>query len=121
MPLEMLFSGLQAEIVVYANERGEALAARIEGLVESDQKRIVRLLREFADRGGIQNEEKFKLEQGPIFAFKASRVRLLCFYLPNAARRTIVLTHGFLKTSRRLPGRELAKAERICAEITKRQ
>jgi hypothetical protein len=118
VPIKLLLAGDGAEIYVYVNQRGDAIASDfIDGLSLSDAKKIVALLRRFADRGEVQNREKFRLEEKPIYAFKSSQVRLLCFYLPDASKRTIVLTHGLIKKQDELPPPELIKAKRIYAEV----
>jgi len=118
VPVELYYSGSRADILVYVNQRGEALAAEfIEGLSESDQKKVIRLLKEFAERGEIRNREKFKLEQKPIYAFKSYQIRIPCFYLPDSPKRTVVLTHGLIKKADKLPQRELDKAMQICNEV----
>lgn len=118
MPVELYYSGSRADILVYVNQRGEALAVEfIERLPEQDKKKVVRLLREFGERGEIRNTQKFKLEEKPIYAFKSYQVRIPCFFLPDSPRRTIVLTHGLIKKADKLPQRELEKAMQICKEV----
>lgn len=77
------------------------------------------MLRDFSDRGEIRNTEKFNHEKDGIYAFKSFRVRILCFFLPGASKRTVVLTHGFIKKREELPSKELEKALRIRVEIVK--
>jgi phage-related protein len=89
----------------------------IDGLSIPDQKKAVRLLKEFADRGEIRNREKFRLEEPPIYALKSFQVRILCFFLPKAPKRTLVLTHGFIKKSDDAPTAEIERAKRIYVEV----
>ena len=118
MPVRLYYPGSGADILVYVNQRGEALAADfIDGLVETEQKKVVRLIKEFGDRGEIRNTQKFRLEQKPIYAFKSYQVRIPCFYLPDSPKRTIVLTHGFMKKTEKLPLKELARAIQIHDEV----
>ncbi len=120
MPVELLIEGKEADIFVYKNLRGEPLAfSFIQSLTAADGAKIVRLLEEFAARGEIKNIEKFRLEEKPIFAFKSYQTRLLCFYLPNFAKRSVVLTHGFTKKQNRIPRSELKKATAIYNEIVR--
>jgi len=115
---ELYYSGYEAEIRVYVNQRGDALASNfINGLLDRDKKKIVRLLQEFGDRGEIRNVQKFKLEEKPIYAFKAYQVRIPAFYLPGSPRRTIVLTHGFLKKADKMPPQEFQRALQIYNEV----
>ena len=118
MPVRHYYSGNGADIQLYENQRGDVLAAEfVDGLPEGDQLKIVRLLKEFAERGEIRNTQKFRLEQKPIYAFKSFQIRILCFYLPGSSKRTIVLTHGFVKKGDKLPKREILKALHIYDEI----
>jgi len=118
MPIEEYYSGRKADIYVYVNPRGDALVSDfIEGLAPSEQKKIVQLIRYLGDHGEIQNAEKFRLEEKPIYALKSYQIRIPCFYLPQQAKRTLVLTHGFIKKSPKMPKSELEKAKNIHREI----
>ncbi len=118
MAIELYIPGQNADIYAYINPRGEALAVDfLEGLILSDRKKTLRLLEEFARSGEIRNKEKFRFEEKPIYAFKSFQVRILCFYLPRSLKRTIVLTHGYIKKRQDLPPAELEKAQRIYKEI----
>ncbi len=115
---KLIYSGLKTDIYAYCNPRGECLALDfIYSLDESSQSKIVRLLKEFAERGEIHNSEKFRLEKKPIFAFKSYQTRILCFFYPDAQKKRIVLTHGFLKKKNSLPKSELVKAQQIYVEV----
>ncbi len=118
MPIEIYIPGRMADIYAYHNPRNEALAVDfIDGLNSSDQSKLTRLLEAFVERGEIRNTEKFKHEKDGIFAFKSYQVRILCFYLPDASKRSVVLTHGFIKKREELPPKEFEKALRIRKEI----
>jgi hypothetical protein len=119
MPIALYYQGLVADIFVYANPRGRCLAADfIDYLSDSDQAKVTRLIKEFGDRGKIWNREKFRLEDKPIYALKSYQLRLLCFYLPDMPKPTLVLTHGFQKKKDDMPPSELRKAKEIHKEIT---
>jgi hypothetical protein len=118
VPVRQYYSGNGADIQVYENKRGDALAADfVDGLPEGDQVKDVRLMKEFAERGEIRNTQKFRLEQKPIYTLESFQIRILCFYLPGSSKRTIILTHGFVKKGDKLPKRELSKALQIHGEI----
>lgn len=118
MNVERYVLGARADVLIYVDDRGNAPAHEfIEDLPQSDQKKVICLLQEFADRGEIRNREKFRHEEGPIFAFKSFRVRLLCFYYANPYKRILVLTHGLSKKRNELPPAELERAHRIRREI----
>ena len=70
----------------------------IDELEESDQKKIFVLLRYTGDNGPPKNLEKFKKLEEDIWEFKSFQVRLLCFFDKN---QLIILTHGFVKKSKK--------------------
>jgi phage-related protein len=118
MPIELYHQGNKADIYVYLNPRGEALVADfIDSLNQTDQAKVVQLIRFFGEHGEIRNTEKFRLEEKPIYALKSYQIRIPCFYLPQQGKRTLVLTHGFIKKSPRMPKPELDKAKNIYREI----
>ena len=122
MPHKLYHSGASAEIHVYVNNRGvELVADFIDDLPSQEQKKVVRLIKDFSERGEIKNREKFRLEERSIYAFKSFQVRILCFFLPNSPKKTVVLTHGLKKQKDRLPQSELEKAKRIYEELTGRK
>jgi phage-related protein len=120
MAIKLVIKGQSADVCVYVNPRGRALALDfIDNIDNIDRPKIVRLLKDFADRGEIQNTEKFRAEKKPIFAFKSYQYRILCFYLPKAKKKTIILTHGFTKKQNRMPQSELMSAQKIYNEVVR--
>jgi phage-related protein len=83
----------------------------IEKLRESDQKKVIQLLKRAADHGLLRNEEKFrKLKGHELWEFKSYQVRLLCFMDGGSL---IILTHGFIKKTNKTPHTEIEKANRL--------
>ncbi len=89
----------------------------VEGLDESDQRKLVTLFRRLADTGKIFNREQFKLVDGNIFEFKRFQVRVGCFQVGSRW----LLTHGFIKKQDRWPEAELERANRIRNEHVERE
>lgn len=117
MAIRLRHTGRNADIYDYIDHRGNSPVEEfIENLSTSDRGKLAALIGLFGDFGEIRNREKFVLEKKPIFAFKSFRVRICCFFIPNAARRSIVLTHGFIKKRNDMPKEELERAMRIHAE-----
>ncbi len=86
----------------------------VEGLEESDRKKVIALLKRAADFGLPKNTEKFKsLKNSGIYEFKSYQVRILCFF---DREKVIILTHGFIKKRNKTPGREITKAEKLMKE-----
>ena len=84
----------------------------IDGLVESDQRKLAALLQTMADRGNVPNREQFKKVRGPIFEFKKHQTRVFCF----RDGHTWFLTNGYKKKRDRLDPSEVARAERVMGE-----
>ncbi len=116
--IEILISGDKADIYVYKDDRGEKpIILFIEQLQQNDRAKVIALLHHFSGLGEIRNEEKFKLEEKPIYAFKSYQVRLFCFILPKASKKTVVLTHGHLKKKNKVPKIELERAKNIFKKV----
>ena len=64
------------------------------GLEKSERKKVLQLIRHFADRKQLMNKEKFRNLRGKIFELKPHPVRLLGFYHGEGV---FVITHGFKK------------------------
>ncbi len=117
MKHDLLYSGAAADIRVCVGNRGNAPAVDfLEGLPVVEGAKMVRLIEEFANRGEIRNTERFRAEDQGIYALKSGKVRIFCFFLEGAPRKTLVLTHGYKKASRRIPRGEFLRALRIYRE-----
>lgn len=117
--IEILISGEKADIFVYRDDSGvKPVIFFIDQLQINVQSKIFPLLQLFADKGEIRNDEKFKLEEKPIFVFKSYQVRLYCFFYPKASKKTLVLTHGYIKKKNKVPKIELDKAKKIFQKVT---
>ena len=98
---------------------GNCLAKEfIEGLAETDKKKVVTLLRRTADNGVPKNEEKFKHVKDKIFEFKSYQVRILCFFDEG---KLIILTHGFTKKRDKTPSAEIERAHKLMEEYQRRR
>jgi hypothetical protein len=80
-----------------------------ESLLETQQDRLLMLLKRMGDFGRIFDKTKFRNEGEHIFAFKPKPDRFLCFF---AAGRKIIITNGFVKKSDKLPPGEKDRALR---------
>lgn len=105
--------------IEYARCANGSLAAKafIEGLDESDQRKLDTLFRRMAETGKIFNREQFKHVAGEIYEFKRFQVRVGCFQVGNRW----LLTHGFIKKTHKWPNSELKLAERIMQEHLDRE
>lgn len=118
MPIKLLTSGTKSDIFVYIDYRQACPTTDfIDELTKSEQVKIIALINRFAQHGEIRNEQKFRIEESPIFTFKSFQVRVPCFFLPGAEKRAIVLTHAFKKKSDKIPKQELERARRIYNEV----
>lgn len=89
----------------------------IEGLDESDQRKLDTLFRRLAETGRIFNREQFKLVEGEIYEFKRHQVRVGCFQIGSRW----ILTHGFIKKRNEWPKSELVRASQIRKEHLERE
>ena len=114
--------GEVADILVYVDQSKVSPAdSFISGLPRPEKNKLDRYIQEFANRGTIRNDEKFKCEENPIFAFKAHHERVFCFFLPDAPKKTLVLTHGYSKKTQKISPRELKKAHQMYLEVIRAQ
>ena len=119
MTIQLLLKGDQADLMECQDERGRfPVQTFLETLTMFQQKQVLDLFRTFAKQGAIHNIEKFRNEGKPIFCFKVGQVRIPCFYLPNAAKRTLVVTHGFLKKQVKMPRSEWERAFKAYQAVT---
>lgn len=111
----------KADILVFIDQHNRAPAdIFISKLDRQEKNKIDRCIEEFASRGEILNKQRFRNEGSPIYAFKAGRARIACFFLPNAPKKTLVLTHGYSKQSKqvdRIPKAEWKRAHKVYLEV----
>jgi hypothetical protein len=87
-----------------------------DGLEDGDKAKLNKLFERFGDHGKIVNEEKFKkIDKTEFFEFKSFKIRMPCFF-STSQTKLLVITHGFLKKTDKLPRVEIKRAERIKGE-----
>lgn len=84
----------------------------IEGLVESDQRKMATLFVRMANHGDVPNHKQFKSVRAKIFEFKKHQIRVFCFRKGDCW----LLTNGYKKKTNKLDQREVNRAERIMRE-----
>ncbi|MGB2985757.1 MAG: type II toxin-antitoxin system RelE/ParE family toxin [Phycisphaerae bacterium] len=89
----------------------------IEGLDESDQRKLVVLFRRMAEKGNVPNREQFKLVRERVFEFKKHQIRVFCFRSGDRCP----LANGYKKKRNRLDQSEVVRAERIMREHLERE
>jgi hypothetical protein len=113
-PTDLVVAGTKLSIAFARDAQGRMPAhAFIE--TEAPRADLGKLFHSFevmAERGRIDNVERFRHERGAIFAFKSGQIRLACFRDGN----TWYLTNGFVKKKSKWPRSELIRAERIRSE-----
>ena len=120
MSYKQLHCGKRADIKAYVDDEGKCLAQEfLSKLPENELKAIHFLFRKFAELGMIHDENRFRHEVGPIYEFKHIKgARICCFFLRNDQKKTIVLTHGFKKPTKKVQRKEIERALRIYEEIS---
>ena len=90
-----------------------------DGLSAQNQARLLVLFELLADKGRISNLEHFRKIAGTeCFEFKRGQIRMPCFFY---SRKTVMVTHGFIKKSGKTPPREIGRALRIRQEHIERK
>jgi len=89
----------------------------IQGLDESDQRKMATLFERMAGRGNVPNRQQFKLVRGKIFEFKKQQIRVFCFRKDDRW----LLTNGYKKKEKRLDQGKIGRAERIMCEHLERE
>ena len=89
-----------------------------------DAKAVRKIIYNVDKASYTQDSELFKKLSGEIWEFrtrfKNTNYRLLAFWDRTSVKQTLVIcSHGFIKKSRKIPDRELAKAQKIRVEYFK--
>lgn len=85
----------------------------IAALKDEDRAKVKRLIQWFAEKGAIENREKFKKLTQELFEFKSFQVRLGAFFGPG---KELFLTHGFIKKANNWPAAQITTALAIKRE-----
>lgn len=113
LEITTIYRGKQFNVCALIVEKHCLVQEFIDELQELDQMKILVLLKYAGDYGPPRNLEKFKKLEDDIWEFKSFQVRLLCFFDKN---QLIILTHGFVKKSKKTPKSEIEKAKRLQKE-----
>lgn len=108
--LHILYRGHQFELYELVDNGRKLVSDFIETLAESDQKKMLALLKRSADHGLPQNIEKFRHIRDGLYEFKTFGVRLFCFLHKG---KMIILTHGALKQKQKGDPEQYDKAFRL--------
>jgi len=113
----IIYHGKIFTIEWFENESGKSqVRAFYESLSNQDRAKVLSLFERMGDIGKIYDKTKFRHERGEIYAFKPQHHRFLsCFY---KGQRIIVLT-GFTKKSKKIPAKELIRAQDYFKEFQK--
>ena len=117
---ELIYEGDIFKIEAYKTDKYETPALEwLEASPERLQVKFAALFKRLADNGRIYNEQKFKHLTGTekIFEFKADDARVLSFFFFG---KRVILTHGFIKKSKKTPKREIERPQKIKKEFEQR-
>lgn len=116
--VEVLYDGDQYTVVALRSGDRCAFEEFLDGKqIRSSRdrkKKIAKLLRRFAEGGPPHNPEKFHQvdDEHNLYVLKPDgQVRLPCFYDTSGTRKLLVITHGYVKKSRKMPPREKKRAQ----------
>ncbi len=105
-----LLRGARFSICEIAQGDRRPVTRFIEGLEIQEKSKIVSLFRQLAETGIIRNKTKFMHEEDGIYAFKANKARVYCFFDSD---KLVLLTNGATKKQRKADPNELARAKRL--------
>ena len=117
---KLIYEGEIFRIEAYINKSNETLSIDwLEKQSEKCQSKFAVLFDRLANHGKIYNENKFKHLEGSnqIFEFKVNNTRVFSFFFFG---KRVILTHGFIKKSRKTPKREIKRAENFKKEFEQR-
>lgn len=78
-----------------------------------DKAKLFTTIKRLGDFGVVRNEERYKHEQGKIYAIKANIIRIYCYEISG---NRIVLTNVVTKKQKKARKEDLKRAERIRKE-----
>lgn len=115
----IIYHGKIFTIEWFENESGKSKArAFYESLSSKDRVKVLSLFERMGDIGKIYDKTKFRHERDEIYAFKLQPHRFLSCFCKG--QRIIVLT-GFTKKSKKLPAKELKRAQDYFKEFQKKE
>ncbi len=115
----IIYHGKIFTIEWFENESGKSKArAFYESLSSKDRAKVLSLFERMGDIGKIYDKTKFRHERDEIYAFKPQPHRFLSCFCKG--QRIIVLT-GFTKKSKKLPAKELKRAQDYFKEFQKKE
>ena len=116
MHLKLLLRGREKEIWAIASASGCPVTDFLRTQPDTDQQKVMKLIRMVADQGTLHNREKFRFAEEGIFEFKSYQIRIMCFFLEG---KRIICTHAFRKKQPKTPRTEIVRAKRLRAEYVK--
>jgi phage-related protein len=109
-PGDEIARGLKTVVWAISSD-GQCLAKEFfKSLEERERAKLQTLFDMMASQGKIVNREKFKQIDGALYEFKASQLRMPCFF---DSKNRIVITHGFRKKADDIPPSEIRRAEGV--------
>jgi len=110
--LSHLFKGSKYDLFEVVIDDTHLLGDFIDGLPESDQRKISALLKRTAELGPPRNKQKFKKLSNNLFEFKSYQIRIFCTF---RGKSVLVLTHGIKKKKDKHDKKDMQKAKEILA------
>ncbi|MCD6577271.1 MAG: type II toxin-antitoxin system RelE/ParE family toxin [Anaerolineaceae bacterium] len=108
MAIELLRSGEALKLYALVVNGKCLIRDFINGLEIRSKKQVFKLIEQMADRLVLFDEQKFRAIGDNIFELKTrGGIRILCFW---GGSKTLILTHGFSKPTKKVLQIEKAKA-----------
>lgn len=112
--LSPLYQGSKFDLFEVVIDNEHQLLDFINGLSESDQKKVSALLKRAAEHGLPRNDQKFKKLAEDLFEFKSFQIRIFCSF---RGKSILVLTHGIKKKKDKHDNKDMQKAREILAML----
>ena len=114
----LLFPGAKFQLFEIVVDGRHLVQEFVDGLSESEQKKLVALLRRTADHGPPNNTEQFKKLADDLFEFKSFQVRIFCAF---RGKSILVLTHGIKKKKDKHSKQDMDKARELLRALDGRK
>ena len=93
----------------------------IDGLEDKYQKQVINLFKLITSNGLPKDKKKFRDVEDGILELKTRRgVRILCFFGGKSLPCSLILTHGFHKSNKKIFNRQKGKAVRWYKEFVEK-
>lgn len=110
----LLISGTRFQLFEIVTDGRHLVQEFIDGLSETEQKKVGALLRRTAENGIPRSSEHFKKLDDDLFEFKAHQVRIFCTF---RGKSILLLTHGIKKKKDKHDKKDMERAKQLLKHL----